>query len=118
LAASGGFLEMCETILLHRAKLLRHSKTAPVFDIDGPDELSLTPLMKASINGHLEIVKLLLKFGANPRKKNKRLESSLALACMQENTAICERLIIAKADVNEVDFRKRTPLLKCARHNS
>eukprot|EP00347_Sterkiella_histriomuscorum_P019677 403340709 len=118
LAASGGFLEMCETILLHRAKLLRMNKEAVVFDIDCLDDVSLTPLMKASINGHLEIVKLLLKFGANPRKKNKRQESALALACMQENTAICERLIIAKADVNEVDFRKRTPLLKCARHNS
>ncbi|CDW78136.1 ankyrin repeat [Stylonychia lemnae] len=118
LAASGGFLEMCETILLHRAKVLRLDKSAMVFDIDGEDSLSLTPLMKASINGHLEIVKLLLKFGANPRKKNKRSESSLALACMQENAAICDRLIIAKADVNEVDFRKRTPLLKCARHNS
>ena len=74
--------------------------------------------MKASINGHLEIVKLLLKFGANPRKKNRRQESALALACMQENVEICERLIIAKADINELDIRKRTPLLKTARHNS
>ena len=29
--------------------------------------------------------------------------SSAALACMQENFAICERLIVAKADVNQVD---------------
>ena len=76
---------MCETILIHRAKLLRINKAAIVFDIDGPDYLSLTPLMKASINGHIEVVNLLLKFGANPRKKNKRMESALALACMQEN---------------------------------
>ena len=74
--------------------------------------------MKASINGHLEIVRLLLRFGANPRKKNKRGESSLALACMQENFHICERLIFAKADVNELDHQRRTPLLKAARHNS
>ena len=89
-----------------------------LFDIDGEDSLTLTPLMKASINGHLEIVKLLLRFGANPRKKNKRGESSLALACMQENFHICERLIYAKADVNELDNQRRTPLLKAARHNS
>lgn len=37
---------------------------------------------------------------------------------MQENYNICERLIIAKADVNETDIRKKTPLLKAARHNS
>lgn len=40
------------------------------------------------------------------------------MACMQENVKICERLIFAKADVNEVDQTRRTPLLKAARHNS
>ena len=100
-----------------------------VFDIDEPDEKSLTPLMKASINGHLEvrsyrqlisvqIVKLLLRFGANPRIKNNRGESALALACMQEQAGVVERLIYAKADVNEMDHQRKTPLLKAARHNS
>lgn len=74
--------------------------------------------MKASINNHLEIVKLLLNFGANPRITTSSGESSLTLACMQENFNIVEKLIIAKADVNEVDGHKRTPLLKAARHNS
>lgn len=116
MAAANGHVEIAETLLLHWAKMIRnHSE---VFDIDCEDSQTLTPLMKASIKGHLEIVKMLLKFGANPRKKNKRSESSLALACMQENAAIVERLIIAKADVNETDVRKRTPLLKCARHNA
>jgi ankyrin repeat protein len=59
-----------------------------------------------------------LRFGANPRKKNDRGESALALACMQENAEICEKLIYAKADVNEMDNQRRTPLLKAARHNS
>ena len=40
------------------------------------------------------------------------------MACMQENVKICERLLFAKADANEVDIQKRTPLLKAARHNS
>mmetsp|Transcript_38752 Transcript_38752/g.52600 ORF Transcript_38752/g.52600 Transcript_38752/m.52600 type:complete len:143 (-) Transcript_38752:157-585(-) len=74
--------------------------------------------MKASINKHIEIVKLLLKFGASPRVTTCRGESSLTLACMQENLEICERLIVAAANVNEVDAHKRTPLLKAARHNS
>jgi ankyrin repeat protein len=80
-SSSHGFFEMTEMILLHRAKMIREMGKEPVFDIDGEDSLTLTPLMKASINGHIEIVKLLLRFGANPRKKNKRGESSLALAC-------------------------------------
>jgi len=88
-----------------------------IFDIDVMDNLSLTSLMKASINNHLEIVRLLLQFGANPRVVTNRGESSLTLACMQENLEICERLIIAHADVNEMDQQKRTPLLKAARHN-
>ena len=37
---------------------------------------------------------------------------------MQENVSICERLLFAKGDVNEVDIQRRTPLLKAARHNS
>ena len=74
--------------------------------------------MKASINNHLEIVKLLLQFGASPRVVTANGESSLTLACMQENLDICERLIIAHADVNEKDQHQRTPLLKAARHNT
>ncbi len=40
------------------------------------------------------------------------------MASMQENAYIVERLIIAKANVNEIDYNMRTPLLKAARHNS
>jgi uncharacterized protein len=74
-----------------------------LFDIDVKDELDMTSLMKAAINNHLEIVKLLLMFGANPKVKTKTGESALTLACMQENKQIVEKLIIARADVNEVD---------------
>ncbi len=61
---------------------------------------------------------MLLNFGASPRITTTRGESALTLACMQENAEICERLIIAKANVNELDHHQRTPLLKAARHNS
>ena len=77
----------------------------------------MTSLMKASINGHLKIVELLLMFGSSPRVTNNKGESALTLACMQENYAICERLIIAKGDVNAKDPQGKTPLLKAARHN-
>lgn len=41
-----------------------------------------TSLMKASMNGHVEIVDTLLKFGANPRLKNEMSETALTIACM------------------------------------
>ena len=59
--------------------------------------------MKASINGHLKIVELLLRFGASPRVTNNRGESALTLAIMQESYNICERLLIAKGEVNYID---------------
>lgn len=52
------------------------------FDIDVKDKLSLTCLMKSSINNHIEIVNILLRFGASPRITTDRGESSLTLAVM------------------------------------
>lgn len=74
--------------------------------------------MKASINGHFKIVELLLRFGANPRIENKNGENALTLACAQENFTICEKLLVANAEVNHIDVNGRTPLIKAARHNS
>ena len=69
IAASSGYLELTESVLLQRTKLARAKVDASqLFDIDGEDSLMLNPLIEASIDGHLEIVKLLLRFGANPRK--------------------------------------------------
>ena len=117
IACTNGFTKTVEVLLKHWSKK-KSKHRDQIFDIDVKDNLSLTTLMKASINNHLEIVKLLIKFGANPRIVTQNGESSLTLACMQENKEICQALIIAKADVNEIDKHKRTPLLKAARHNS
>ena len=54
LATFAGYLEMTETILLQRDRLLRERQD--VFDVDEADNNSLTPLMKAAINGHLEVI--------------------------------------------------------------
>lgn len=117
ISCTSGFTDLVRLLLAHwsRSKAKNPDK---IFDIDEKDNLSLTPLMKASINNHIEIVKLLLKFGANPRIVTNNGESALTLACMQENEVICLKLIIAHANVNEVDKHGRTPLLKAARHNS
>jgi hypothetical protein len=59
--------------------------------------------MKASFNNRIQIVELLLKFGAKPNIMNQNGDTALTLACMQENLQICERLIVAQADVNQLD---------------
>ena len=56
LSSSLGFLELTETILLYRARVMREDGKSAVFDIDDDDKLTMTPLMKASINGHLEVM--------------------------------------------------------------
>lgn len=116
LACSLGNEEVVNILIAYRDKLERAGKN--VFSIDWRDKFNLTPLMKAATFGYYEIVLKLLKFGANPRIRNNFGESALALSWMQENHKICERLIMAKADVNEIDYLKRTPLLKAARHNT
>ncbi|CAI2364852.1 unnamed protein product [Moneuplotes crassus] len=115
-ACSIGNEEVVDIFLAYRVKCGKEGKRS--FEIDCRDKLNLTPLMKAATHGYYNIVLKLLKYGANPRTRNNFGESALALSCMQENYEICERLIIAKANVNEVDYCKRTPLLKAARHNT
>ena len=115
-ACTFGNEEVVDLLLAYRIRLEKLGK--PVFDINYRDKTNNNFLMKASAFGYYNIVCKLLKFGANPRHKNNNGESALALSCMQENYSICEKLIMAKADVNETDYMKRTPLLKAARHNT
>ena len=45
-------------ILNYRAKVIRERGKDATFEIDAEDSLTLTALMKASINGHLEVSKI------------------------------------------------------------
>jgi len=108
IASAAGYVDIVEMILLYwsRSKMQNHkdnTEETSAFGIDCVDNSQTTSLMKASINGHIKIIELLLRFGSSPRVTNIRGESALTLACMQENYAICERLLIAKGDVNKPD---------------
>ena len=48
---------------------------------------------------------------------NKKGETALTLACVNEDFNISERLIIAKSDLNVRDPSGRTPLMHAARVN-
>ena len=84
IACTEGFTDIVRVLLSYWGSQKR-AKPDEVHDIDEKDYLSLTPLMKASINNHLEIVKMLVNFGANPRITTASGESSLTLATIQEN---------------------------------
>jgi len=81
IVSTNGHVECMQMILQN---LIKNKKKGhcEAWDIDIKDKMSLTCLMKASINNHIEIVNILLRFGANPRIKTDSGESSLTLAVM------------------------------------
>ena len=88
-----------------------------LFDINSQDQKGMTSLMKATMNNHVRIVSTLLEFGANPRLSNLKGETALHMACMNENFAICQQLLVAMCDINAKDPQGRTPLMYAVRFN-
>jgi uncharacterized protein len=74
--------------------------------VDTPDFEGWTPLMTAAVEGFVEIVKILLKYGANPDIKQKSNDSSfngetaLIKAARNGHEEIVEILLEAGANVN------------------
>lgn len=80
------------------------------------DLLSLQPevgnaLHRATREGELEIVKLLIQRGANINIENLQDLTALDLAVINKNTEIVKFLISQNADVNRVNTRGVTPLI-------
>ncbi|XP_055838337.1 ankyrin-3-like [Episyrphus balteatus] len=69
-----------------------------------------TPLHCATENGDLEIVKVLLKKGANVNFKTADGLTSLHLACKTGNVEIIDLLLSSNADINAREHNKLTPL--------
>ena len=88
------------------------------FHIDDKDDQGTTCLMKAAINGYVEIVELLLTFGANPRVCNRLGETALTMAVLEKKIKVCEKLLVARADVNHRDLQGRSSVHKAARTSS
>lgn len=73
-----------------------------------------TALMRATLNGHLDIVKLLIEKGANIDEKNKHLDGETALmrACALGHIDVVKLLIEKGADINAKDNNGETVLKK------
>jgi ankyrin repeat protein len=72
-----------------------------------------SPLALAALNGQIKTSELLLKYGANPNKKNSKQEmTALSIAALEGHLEVVEKLLNAGAHPNTPDdFTDRTPLM-------
>jgi hypothetical protein len=95
-------------------QLLRNQLELSTSSINDTDAEGRTALSWAASRGDLESVKILLEFDADPNISSHRRQSPLHFPPQNEfaNTGeIMTELLKKNADVNCVDFHKRTPLI-------
>lgn len=78
--------------------------------VDSTDEYKHTPLMDATTEGHVLIVKLLLEAKANPKAQNKFGNPILFAAARNNRLEIAQILLAAGADPNVETGFKQSPL--------
>ncbi len=77
-----------------------------------------TPLMRASQEDHLDVVKFLCEMGATVNRKNMQAMTALMLAAQRGNAKVCEYLIQEGADLNAMTQQASTSLvLACKRQH-
>lgn len=89
-------------------------KTTDGEGFDHPDDTNATPLILATLGGHLGIVQILIQKGANINHKKEGGHTSLQYACSKGYKSIVEYLIEKKADVNVLDDRMESCLHRLA----
>ncbi|XP_019763189.1 ankyrin repeat and KH domain-containing protein 1 isoform X1 [Dendroctonus ponderosae] len=100
LACCGGFTEVSDILLKGGADI----------------ELGAsTPLMESSQEGHLELVRFLLEYGANVNAVTQTNDTALTYACENGHTDVAELLIQYGADIEHESEGGRTPLMKACR---
>ena len=79
--------------------------------IDERDKYGYTPLMNICyFHDNLEMIKLLIKNGANPEKVDKQNKKSINLACANNQTKIVNYLMRYEKDINRQDIKGNTLL--------
>jgi hypothetical protein len=78
---------------------LRFHRPTYRFDLNKRDEAGDSPLMKAVVKKHFNIVEILLNCGIDPNIRNNRNYSPLMIAAFNENLEIVELLMARGADV-------------------
>lgn len=79
--------------------------------IDERDKHGYTPLMNICyFHDNLEMIKLLIKNGANPEKVDKQNKRAINLACANSQTKIVNYLMRYEKDINRQDIKGNTLL--------
>ena len=81
-------------------------------NVDERDRDGRTPLMQATINGRIDIMKLFLDSGANPNAQDKGGWSALHFAAHEESAEGVELLVSHGASVDIADAHGNTPLFR------
>ncbi|MBQ4875143.1 MAG: ankyrin repeat domain-containing protein [Rickettsiaceae bacterium H1] len=95
-------------------KLLRIKR----IKINDPDDNDRTALMLAALNGHKEIVELLLQHGADFDAKDKEGKTALMLSLLRRNMDIAKLLLQHGANVDAKDKEGKTALIVAAKNGN
>lgn len=86
-----------------------------------------TALYTATEEGHLDIIELLIRHGADVNRSPKgqvardlhiEYQTPLLIACMRNHDAVIRHLIRSNADVNVTSERGSSPFLAICQHNN
>ena len=89
----------------------------PSIEIDIPDKLGQTPLLRAADTGHTKCLRMLLDKGANVRHVDNEGRTALSLAAIKGHKVVAKFLLKNNAEINAQDKKGNTPLALAAEKN-
>ena len=89
----------------------------PSIEIDIPDKLGQTPLLRAADAGHTKCLRKLLNKGANVMHVDNEGRTALSLAAIQGHKVVAKLLLKNDAGINAQDKKGNTPLALAAEKN-
>ncbi|KAK7463322.1 hypothetical protein BaRGS_00038123 [Batillaria attramentaria] len=124
LASMHGHLPIVRHLLLHHASIRKRGYHEPQHgalqcckvlleagaEIDAQDIRRFTPLMMSALNGHVDVVKLLIEWKCNVSMAAYNRRTALHLAAERGKQECCELLLDAGAAIDAQDGLGATPL--------
>jgi ankyrin repeat protein len=81
------------------------------YNVNAEDARGITPIIEASLLGNIEMVELLMQFGAYAQPEPGFRHTPLRAACLTANIPLIKLLVERGADVNAKSEGGRTPLM-------
>ncbi|GJQ13354.1 hypothetical protein GpartN1_g5145.t1 [Galdieria partita] len=102
-------LDLCYFTAIGDISSVRYLLEKDPSSVDQRDESDMTPLMYAADRGYLEIVALLLQYGASVHAVDKEGQSALHYACICDYPDVVLQLLKAGANIYLKDIRGQSP---------